>query len=133
MPKKLAPSVFFSWVCGKVCIRLCVCVCVCVCAHVHVMCPVAQLCPTLCGPSWTAACQASLSMEFSFKSIGAGCHFLLQGIFLTQGSNLYLLHWQADSLSHEPPGQPIRLYNNSPKTSGLNLWELSRTVKDSSP
>ena len=30
-----------------------------------------------------------------------GCHFLLQGIFLTQGSNphlLYLLHWQADSL-----------------------------------
>ena len=31
-----------------------------------------------------------------------GCHFLLQGIFPTQGSNLRLLcllHWQADSLS----------------------------------
>ena len=27
-----------------------------------------------------------------------GCHFLLQGIFLTQGSNLSLLQWQADSL-----------------------------------
>ena len=27
-----------------------------------------------------------------------GCHFLLQGIFSTQGSNLHLLHWQADSL-----------------------------------
>ena len=27
-----------------------------------------------------------------------GCHFLLQGIFLTQGSNLRLLHWQAGSL-----------------------------------
>ena len=30
-----------------------------------------------------------------------GCHFLLQGIFLTQGSNLHLLcllHWQADPL-----------------------------------
>ena len=27
-----------------------------------------------------------------------GCHFLLQGILPTQGSNLYLLHWQADSL-----------------------------------
>ena len=30
-----------------------------------------------------------------------GCHFLLQGIFPTQGSNpclLCLLHWQADSL-----------------------------------
>ena len=33
---------------------------------------------------------------------GVGCHFLFQGIFLTQGSNLCLLcllHWQADSLS----------------------------------
>ena len=28
-----------------------------------------------------------------------GCHFLLQGIFLTQGSNLCLLHWQEGSLS----------------------------------
>ena len=27
-----------------------------------------------------------------------GCHFLFQGIFLTQGWNPYLLHWQADSL-----------------------------------
>ena len=27
-----------------------------------------------------------------------GCHFLLQGIFSTQGWNLCLLHWQADSL-----------------------------------
>ena len=38
-----------------------------------------------------------------------GCHFLLQGIFLIQGSNpclLHLLHWQADSLLAEPPGKP---------------------------
>ena len=27
-----------------------------------------------------------------------GCHFLLQEVFPTQGSNLHLLHWQADSL-----------------------------------
>ena len=27
-----------------------------------------------------------------------GCHFLLQGIFPTQGSNLRLLYWQANSL-----------------------------------
>ena len=35
------------------------------------------------------------------KSTGVGCHALLQGIFLTQGSNLcflHLLHWQAGSL-----------------------------------
>ena len=35
-----------------------------------------------------------------------GCHFLLQGIFLTQGWNPCLLcHlWQVDSLELEPPG-----------------------------
>ena len=32
------------------------------------------------------------------KNTGVGCHFLLQEIFLTQGSNLHLLHLQADSL-----------------------------------
>ena len=28
------------------------------------------------------------------KSTGVGCHFLLQGIFPTQGSNLGLLHYR---------------------------------------
>ena len=32
------------------------------------------------------------------KNTGVGCHFLLQGIFPTPGSNLSLLHWQVDSL-----------------------------------
>ena len=32
------------------------------------------------------------------KSIGEGCHFILQGISLTQGLNLHLLHRRADSL-----------------------------------
>ena len=35
------------------------------------------------------------------KNAGVGCHFLLQGIFLTQGSNLGLLHRQEDSLPTE--------------------------------
>ena len=30
--------------------------------------------------------------DFPGKGIGVGCHFLLQGIFLTQGSNLGLPH-----------------------------------------
>ena len=44
---------------------------------------------------------------FSGSNTGVGCHFLLQGIFLTQGSNLHLLPWQVDSflLSHQ--GSPI--------------------------
>ena len=44
---------------------------------------------------------------FSGKNTGVGCHFLLLGIFLTQGLNpqlLSLLHWQADSLPLAPPG-----------------------------
>ena len=48
---------------------------------------------------------APLSMEFPSKNTGLGCQFLLQGIFPTQGSNLYLLsllHWQADSLPLKP-------------------------------
>ena len=35
---------------------------------------------------------------FSGKNTAVGCHFLLQGVFLMQGSNPRLLHWQADSL-----------------------------------
>ena len=35
-----------------------------------------------------------LSMVFPGKNTGVGCHFLLHGIFLTQGLNLGLLHWQ---------------------------------------
>ena len=41
---------------------------------------------------------------------GVGCHFLLQGMLLTQGSNpclLCLLHWQEGSLPLEPPGKPM--------------------------
>ena len=43
---------------------------------------------------------------FPGKNTGVGCHFLLQGIFLTQGPNPSLLHWQADSLLLVPPEQP---------------------------
>ena len=44
--------------------------------------------------------------EFPGKNTGKGCHFLLQRIFLTHGSNLHLLHllyWQVDSLAAKPP------------------------------
>ena len=41
------------------------------------------------------------SRNFPGKATGVHCHFLLWRVFLTQGSNLWLLcllHWQADSL-----------------------------------
>ena len=43
------------------------------------------------------------------KNTEVGCHFFLQGIFQTQGSNLrllYLLHCQAVSLLLVPPWKP---------------------------
>ena len=40
---------------------------------------------------WTVAHQAPLSMGLSRQEHWSGCHFLLQGIFPTQGSNLHLL------------------------------------------
>ena len=55
----------------------------------------------------TVACQVPLSMDFPGKNTEVGCSFLLQEIFLTQGSNLCLLsllHWQADS------GKPFILW-----------------------
>ena len=56
---------------------------------------------------WTVACQAPLSMGFSRQNTGVGCCALLQGIFPTQGLNLYLLcllHWQVGSLPLASPG-----------------------------
>ena len=40
------------------------------------------------------------------KSTGVGCHFLFQGIFLIQGLNPCLLHWQVDSLPLSHLGNP---------------------------
>ena len=65
---------------------------------------VAKLYLTLFAP-WTVARQAPLIMGFP-KNTGVGCHFLLQGIFLTQGSNPCLLAGRF--LTTEPPGKPIK-------------------------
>ena len=49
----------------------------------------------------TVTHRAPLSREFSRQEYWSGLAFLLQGIFLTQGSNpclLRLLRWQAGSL-----------------------------------
>ena len=43
---------------------------------------------------------------FSRQEYGVSCHFPFQGIFLTQGSNPRLLHWQAGYLPLAPPEKP---------------------------
>ena len=47
---------------------------------------------------WTVPHQDALTLGFSRQEYWRGCRFLLRGIFLTQGSNLHLLHWQVGSL-----------------------------------
>ena len=49
--------------------------------------------------------QAPLPMAISGKNTEVSCRFLLQGIFLTQGSNSGLLHWQVESLPLVPLGK----------------------------
>ena len=74
---------------------LCVCVCVCVCVHPSHVC--------LC--SHMKNHKVPLSVEYSRQKYWDGCRFLHQGFFLTQGSNVCLLHWQADSFTTAPPGK----------------------------
>ena len=60
-----------------------------------------------CAIPWTVAHQAPLSMGFYRQEYWSGLPCPLQGIFLTQGWNLcllHLLHWQESSLPLAPPG-----------------------------
>ena len=62
---------------------LCVCVSVCVLSHL--------VCLTLWNPM-DYSCRLFYAWDSPGKNTGVGSHSLLQGIFLTQGSNLGLLH-----------------------------------------
>ena len=59
----------------------------------------------VCDPHGLSPTRLLCSWDYPGKNNGVGCHFLLEGIFLTLGSNpclLCLLHWQADT---EPSGK----------------------------
>ena len=55
--------------------------------------------------------------NFPGKSTGVGCHFLLQGIFLTEGSNPGFPHCR-QTLPSEPPGK------SSPDSSIIYMFSL---------
>ena len=59
-------------------------------------CLVAKWCPTQ-GPH-----RLHYWWDFPHKNTGVGCCFFLQGIFMTQGLKLHLLHWQADFILFLP-------------------------------
>ena len=72
----LCPPLWLKLYCPTLIDGLC-CVCVCVCVAVS------QLCLTLCDPM-DSSCPG--------KNTGVGSHSLVQGIFLTHGSNPGLPH-----------------------------------------
>ena len=87
------------------------------CGRVHVR---ILSCVWLFVTLWTVARQTPLSMRLLGKNTGVGCHFLLQRIFLTQGSNpylLWLLHWQVNSLPLSHLGSSLWKGTNSFKSS----------------
>ena len=89
-------------------IHICICIYIYVqlypCTHIHTLACVHDQSLShvrLFATPWTVACQAPLSMGFSRQEYWSGLHFLLQGIFQTQGLNahlLCLLNWQANCL-----------------------------------
>ena len=66
---------------------MCVYACVCACTHF-----VVQLCLTLCDPLDSSPPGYSVhGISSHARNTGVGCHFPLQGIFLTHRSNPHLL------------------------------------------
>ena len=99
--------------------------CVCVCVY-------AQLCPTVWDPVDCILPGLSVHEIFLGKNTGTGCHFLLQGIFLTQGSNSHLLHWQAGS-TPEPPGNLLLVLCVCQSFSHVLLFATPCTVAFQAP
>ena len=74
---------------------------------INIVCMLAQSHPTLCDPMDCSPSGSSGPWDFPGKHSAVGCCLLLQGIFPTQGLNLFLLHWQADSLPLSHLGSPF--------------------------
>ena len=76
------------------------------------------------------------SWNYLGKNTRVGCHFLLQGIFLTQGLNpslLHLLHWQADSLPLHYLGIPLihMVNSNFERHHHVCLVNIQHVIKSS--
>ena len=85
--------------------RLSVHICMGVCA---------QSCPALHDP--VDYSPPGSSVHEILQNTEAGCHFLLQGIFPTQGSNSHLrclLYWGVDSLPLALPQAPSYVHNSA--------------------
>ena len=66
-----------------------------------------QSCLTVCDPIDCKPTRFLCPWDSPGKKTGVGCHFPLQEIFLAQGLNPCLLHWQADSFPRSHLGSPF--------------------------
>ena len=86
---------------------------------------VTQSCPTLCDPTDCSPTRLLCPWNSPDKISGMGWHFLLQGIFLTQGLNPSLPHftnWATREAENGKPGKGATQISSSHLT--IWLWEL---------
>ena len=81
---------------------------------------VTQSCPTLCDPRDCSLPGSSSPWDFPGNSTGVDCHFLLQGIFPTQGLNPGVLHCR-QMLYWDLTGMHVGSYFSN---RGMNLCPL---------
>ena len=75
-------------------------------------CLVAKRCRTLSRAHGLQPARLLSPWDFPGRNTAVGCHFLLQGIFPTQGLNPSLLRRQADSLPLNHQGSPLIEYTS---------------------
>ena len=77
---------------------------------------VAQLCLTIYDPMDYSPPGCSIYGTLQATPSGVGCHFLLQGIFLIQGSNPGVLHcrWTLYHLSHQGSPSEVKVAQSCP-------------------
>ena len=86
---------------------------------------VAQSCPTLCNPMDCSLPGSSVHGIFH-ASTGVGRHFLLQGVFPTQGSNQGLPHSRQtlSPLSHQGSQVPTKCLESAHYVVMKKFWSL---------
>ena len=70
-------------------------------------CVCTQSCRALWRPHGLQPARLLCPWSFPGKNTGVCCHFLLQGLFLTQGWNPHPLLWQVDALPLSHLGSPV--------------------------
>ena len=96
--------------------------CVCVCS-------VLKLCPMLCDHMDGRPQGSCVHGDSPGKSTGVGCHFLLLGIFLTQGSNLLSPILAGGFFTTDSPGKPHNVTRQCPMfTRGNSRLQLRTKV-----